>query len=118
MRLRWTKIGPGKNGGSRSVEYYVDLPAGTATVDEQDDNHVRLEFVAAIRKPDGKDLQEPDLKVMDAHVKKENIATLSASGITYRNVIEVPPGEYNVRFVVRDGITGKMGSVGATLKVN
>jgi len=117
LRLRWTKFGPGKDAGHREVEYFVDMPPGAAVVDANDDNHVRLEFVAAIRTPEGNDLQEPDLQLMDAHVKKENISKLETSGITYRNVLSVPPGEYNVRFVVRDGITGKMGSVGATLKV-
>lgn len=38
-------------------------------------------------------------------------------GITYGDAIEVAPGEYMVRFVVRDNITGHMGSVSAPLKV-
>jgi VWFA-related protein len=118
LRLRWTKFSPGKDAGHREVEYNVDLPAGTATVDAGDNNHARLEFVAAIRTAEGKLLHEPDLQVLDAHVKSENIDKVKTSGITYRNVLNVPPGEYNVRFVVRDGITGKMGSVAATLKVN
>jgi len=117
LRLRWTKFSPAKDAGHREVEYYVDMPADSASVDGGDKNHVRLEFVSLIRTPEGKQVDKPEMQVMDAHVKPENVQKLRSSGISYRNVLTVPPGEYQVRFVVRDGITGKMGSVAATLKV-
>jgi VWFA-related protein len=117
LRLRWAKITPGKDAGHRDVEYFVDMPAGSATVDADDNNHMRLEFIALIKTPEGKPVDKPEAQVMDAHVKPENLQKLRSSGFTYRNILNVTPGEYLVRFVVRDGITGKMGSVGATLNV-
>ena len=117
VRLRWAKMGPAKDATHREVEYFVDMPADSAAVDAGDNNHVRLEFVALIKTPEGKQVDKPEMQVMDAHVKPENVEKLRSSGITYRNVLNVAPGDYLVRFVVRDGITGKMGSVAATLKV-
>jgi hypothetical protein len=38
--------------------------------------------------------------------------------VDYRGGIVVPPGEYMVRFAVRDRLSGRMGSVSAPLKVD
>ena len=48
----------------------------------------------------------------------ETLAKLKAGGLAYKNAIELPPGKYTVRFVVRDNLNGKIGSVSAPLTVN
>jgi hypothetical protein len=42
---------------------------------------------------------------------------LLKDGLNYGNDVIVPAGEYSVRFVVRNNIDGRMGSVSAPLKV-
>ncbi len=37
--------------------------------------------------------------------------------MTYRNGLQLPPGEYTVRFVVRDSLGNRVGSVAAPIKV-
>ena len=39
-------------------------------------------------------------------------------GFTYAGKLKLPPGDYLVRFVVRDGMTGHLGSVTAPLKID
>jgi hypothetical protein len=39
------------------------------------------------------------------------------NGMTYRNALRLPAGAYNVRFVVRDALGNRMGSVAAPLTV-
>jgi hypothetical protein len=39
------------------------------------------------------------------------------NGMTYRNELQLPAGEYTVRFVVRDSLGNRMGSVAAPVKV-
>jgi len=53
----------------------------------------------------------------NARLAPEAVVQMRTSGVTYRNRLEVAPGEYNVRFVVRDGLSGRMGSLSAPLKV-
>jgi hypothetical protein len=37
--------------------------------------------------------------------------------MTYHNGLQLPPGEYAVRFVVRDSLGNRIGSVAAPIKV-
>jgi hypothetical protein len=46
------------------------------------------------------------------------LASIRANGVSFKNSIELSPGKYTVRFVVRDNFTGKVGSVTAPLTVN
>jgi hypothetical protein len=38
-------------------------------------------------------------------------------GITYMGDLDLPPGDYSVRFVIRDDVSGRMGTVTAPVKV-
>ena len=40
------------------------------------------------------------------------------SGIDMKNALELGPGQYAIRIVIRDNVTGKVGSVTAPLTVN
>ena len=46
------------------------------------------------------------------------MAKLKNEGLAYANSLELLPGQYMVRFVVRDNLTGKLGSVSAPLTVD
>jgi hypothetical protein len=46
------------------------------------------------------------------------MASLRSSGIDMKNALELGPGSYVVRVVIRDNVTGKIGSVTAPLTVN
>jgi fibronectin type 3 domain-containing protein len=37
--------------------------------------------------------------------------------VVYRDGLDLAPGEYTIRFVVRDDLSGRTGSVAAPLKV-
>jgi hypothetical protein len=56
-------------------------------------------------------------RTLDAHLKPETLQQIRSSGITYRDALDLPPGQYTVRFVVRDNLSGRMGSVAAPLTV-
>jgi hypothetical protein len=54
---------------------------------------------------------------IDIHLKADGMEQIRHNGMTYRNRLQLPPGEYNVRFVVRDSVGNRMGSVAAPLTV-
>ena len=54
---------------------------------------------------------------LESHLKPESVRKIRSEGLTYSNSLELPPGQYSVRFVVRDGVAGRIGSVAAPLKV-
>ena len=43
---------------------------------------------------------------------------IKAEGMIYKNALQLLPGTYQVRFVVRDNLSGRIGSVTAPLTVN
>jgi fibronectin type 3 domain-containing protein len=45
------------------------------------------------------------------------LSAIKQQGVVYRDGFDLAPGEYTVRFVVRDDLSGRTGSVAAPLKV-
>lgn len=115
MVVRWTGA-PAAAGAKKDVPFLVILPPANVPVDESDNNHVDVEFIAVARTPDGKNAATFDQEI-SANLKPEVLAKLKAEGLRYANKLQLAPGEYAVRFVVRDRISGRMGSVTAPLQV-
>ena len=115
MVVRWAGA-PTAAGAKKDVPFLVILPPAGLPVDESDNNHVDVEFIAVARTPDGKNAATFDQEVT-ANLKPEVLAKFKAEGLRYGNKLQLAPGEYAVRFVVRDRISGRMGSVTAPLQV-
>jgi hypothetical protein len=54
-------------------------------------------------------------KKVEGRLHPEDLKTVLAKGFVFRDSIVIPPGEIDVRFVVRDEISGRIGSVTAKL---
>jgi len=103
-------------GGKKRIPYELILAANMLQVDSADNNHITADFFAVSRTPAGQTADQRG-QTLDAHLTSGNVAQLLHNGITYENVLELSPGEYTVRFVVRDQLSGRMGTVSAPLKV-
>jgi len=113
----WGVLEPGKEAGKKKVNYDMRVPADSSVVNEADNNHLALEFIALPKAVDGKAVGPPMGEKLDAHVSPDKVATIRQNGIIYRGALELAPGEYTVRFVVRDSLSGRVGSVAAPLRV-
>jgi len=114
LRARWTETTP--NGDKKRAAFELILPANAALVVESDQNHMSLDFDAAAREPAGKIVASHG-RTVEAHLKPEALVQIRSDGITYKGALDLPPGQYTVRFVVRDNLSGRMGSVAAPLAV-
>jgi VWFA-related protein len=114
---RWTKVEPGKDPGKKRLNYEMHLAPNSAQIDDADNNHVSLDFVALAKTPDGKAADKPAGKTVNSHLPAERVTAMRQEGMNYMGAIELAPGDYIVRFVVRDNLSGRTGSVGATVKV-
>jgi hypothetical protein len=114
IAVRW--IGAEPAGAKKKVHFEVDLPPSSNVLDKNNQNHVSVEFVAAVRTGTGEPVDQMSEHV-EANMKTENAALFDKQGLNYTNVLVVPPGEYTARFVVRDNITGRMGSLTAPMRV-
>ena len=114
--FRGTFLGPVDHNGKKAVQFELHLPFESLTIDNQNGNRMKLDIAAVAFGNDGKVAGKMG-QTIDTMLKPEAITQLQAGGLRYKNLLELEPGEYTVNFVVRDNLTGRVGSVRAPLKV-
>jgi len=85
-------------------------------VDAANNNHMQLELDAVARTATG-DAAASFGKTVDAHLQPESLQLVNNEGITYTGDLDLPAGDYSVRFVIRDDLSGRMGTVTTPVKV-
>jgi hypothetical protein len=124
MTVRWIDNGkaiPTSAAGAliakRKVAFQITLPPHAATLDETAGQHkVSLNFLALARTPQGDDAAD-FVKKMDGMLKPDVARRLDLGGIKFDSTVVLAPGYYNVRFIVRDNLSGNIGSVTAPVVV-
>ncbi len=99
--------------GRKKVNFVVLLAAEVVSADGE----VDLEIAARAYTPDGKTAQRA-LQTAATRLPPEALAQIRRDGLAVNYVIELPPGEYAVKFLVRDNLKNRMGSVTVPLKVS
>lgn len=114
IKARWLgDPSPGAKG--KIVQFELDLP-GTAIAPEENENKVSLDFRVSAVNPQGE--SKGDVKqTFEGTLPPAGAEQLKKEGVKYKSSFELAPGDYTIHFVVRDNITGKVGSVIAPLKV-
>jgi VWFA-related protein len=116
MTVLWSSK-PQIDGAKKKVAYRIILPPEADLIDDRDNNHVSLEVFSVARTPTGVDADQFG-QHLETNIKPGDLERVRKDGITFNNAVEVPPGEYTVRFIVRDNLTGRIGSVSAPLRVS
>jgi VWFA-related protein len=116
VSVTWSDREPGKAPGKTKIRFDLVMPPSFASVDESDDNHIVVDIAAAARNFSGELVADLSQRI-DVHLKTASLEQIQHNGMTYRNGLQLPPGEYNVRFVVRDALGNRMGSVAAPITV-
>jgi VWFA-related protein len=111
---RWTSTATGA-GDKKIMDFEVNLPSSDGVVTPEQ-THLNLEIAALARRVDGTVAAQVG-QHLERSLPAEAIAAVQQEGITYRNKLELAPGVYMVRFVIRDNMTGRIGSVSTPLKV-
>jgi VWFA-related protein len=118
ITVKW--LGTSGEGAKRTAEFQVHLPPnGVSITGSEGQNHFNFDVAAAAFLDNGKNTHPASAsKTMTGSLTDAQIAVLRAQGISVKNSLELGPGQYTVRVVVRDNATGKIGSVTAPLTVN
>jgi VWFA-related protein len=114
---KWGKIEAANSSGQKHVNYEIHLSPDADVINEPDNNHLALDIIALAFTSEGKHPWQPVGQKVDVHVTPEKLAAIRKQGLIYRDALDIAPGEYTVRFVVRDDLTGRIGSVAAPLKL-
>jgi len=113
VTVKWQGTSP--DGAKKKVAFALHLPA-VGIIDEADKNRFDVDFIAQATlngAPVGSAGQ-----TTKGTIPAAGLAKIKADGIFYQNALELPPGSYDVRFVVRDNLKGRIGSVTAPITVN
>jgi VWFA-related protein len=109
-------VGMTEKEGKKQVKYELRIPWEGFTVDSSNGNHFALDIIAVAFNAKGEIIGKAG-QTLDTRLKPEAVEQIQKGGLRYRNTIDLPPGDYQVRFVVRDNLAGHLGSASAPLKV-
>ncbi len=116
VSVTWLTQKTGNAPGTKQVRFELVVPASFASLDEFDNHHMVVDIAAVARNLNGDAVTDVSQRI-DAHLKGDGLEQIQQHGMTYRNGLQLPPGEYRVRFVVRDAIGNRLGSVAAPVTV-
>jgi VWFA-related protein len=111
---RWLQVEPA--GEQRKVHFTLTIPAGIAMIDTEHDRHISLDFRIVAVDSTGKAVGNIGQR-METNLPPEDAQTIQNKGIDYANELTLPPGNYRVRFIVRDNLRETLGSVVTPLRV-
>lgn len=101
-------------GPKKEIGFVLRVPA-TGLIDEADKNYVDLEFVAQAISKDK--VAGTVSKQFKGNIVPDTLAKLKSDGMVYQNFFDLAPGDYQVHFVVRDNLSGRIGSLVVPLTV-
>jgi VWFA-related protein len=116
LSVTWSGEKPGKQAGHIRTQFDLVLPANVASVDKSESNHMVLDIAVVAQDSTGNVAADLSQRI-DNHLKPDSLEQVRTHGMTYRNGLELSPGSYVVRFVVRDALGNRMGSVVADIKL-
>ncbi len=110
--VRWDKV----TGPPEKPKYGFELRISpkALTVDQQDGNHLKMNVVVVAQDAAGKTVGSLTQEI-EAKLKPESLQKLLSSGMRYSNALEAPAGDSKVKFILRDALTGRMGTVTAPM---
>ena len=114
VTVRWTPIKD--QGEKKRIGFEFQLAPGETTIDEAEKNRVGLDFAAIATTPIGLPVGHFG-QSLNGNLNAATVAAVKSKGIIYPGYIDLSPGDYTLRFLVRDDLSGQMGSVSAPLKV-
>jgi hypothetical protein len=117
VTAKWQETQATPDAGKKKEIFTLTMPAGFAQVDESDRNRFAIDFWASARTDSGAPGGDVE-QTMEGHFKPETYERFRTKGTDYRGAITVAPGSYTVRFVVRDRLSGRIGTVTAPLNVS
>jgi VWFA-related protein len=114
VTVRW--MGTTGDGAMKKIAFAIHVPASGIMFDASQGNHFEVDFVARAAQ-NGKQAASVG-QMANGAIPPAKMPEINEQGVRYSNALELPAGTYQVRFVVRDNLTGKIGSVSAPLTVN
>lgn len=115
--IRWKDVNFDPSSGKIHAGYEVSIPPGNIAIDGAAKNRFSVILLSAVKKADGTIAGKINTESFEGNLKEETVKKMTFGGVVYDNSLELTPGDYTVTFVVRDSVSGHIGSVIAPLHV-
>jgi VWFA-related protein len=119
VTVKW--LGTSGEGATKTAEFSIHLPPNSVSIEgAAGQSHLNFDVAVAAFANNSKTGKPATTtgKTITAAVDQAHMAVLQANGIGMKNALDLSPGQYTVRVVIRDNVTGKIGSVTTPLSVN
>ncbi len=114
LTVRW--LGTSADVTTKKVQFGLQLPSDALALGSK--NLLNFDYVAfAYITKDGKQVNGVS-KTIRGNISPDLVAKFRERPFGLKDELALGPGQYTVRFVVRDDVSGKVGSVSAPLTVN
>jgi len=114
MTVEWVTVAT--DGDKKKAVFMAHMPAGSLSFDPAGRDQLNFDFAAMAYDKSGKEAGQAAQR-FTRPVPEAQLASVRANGVGFQNALILTPGTYTVRFVVRDNVTGKVGSVTAPITV-
>jgi VWFA-related protein len=114
LTVQWTESS--SVAGKKKIGFLFMLPATAAMIDETDKNHISLDFAALAKSANGAPVGDFS-QTLEGRLDSDTASKLKSQGATFPGTMELASGDYTLRFVVRDNLSGRMGTASAQLAV-
>jgi len=108
MLVRWT--GRAQDGAKVRLNFQFNVAGPGVTNDEDKNNLISLAFGAFAKTANG-GIAGDFVKDLEGQLPAAMVEKVVAHGVVYDGAISVPPGKFTVRFIVRDNLSGRLGTV-------
>jgi VWFA-related protein len=116
LPVKLTLNSPAPAGDKRKVTFAMMMPPKATKVDSDDKNHMHVDIAYAVWNSAGKDAAHKGTSY-NLNLNPAQLQQIETNGLSYGDTLELPPGNYKLRLVVRDNLTGQIGSVSTPLDV-
>ncbi len=117
INLRWLPQQAGADaGGKVACEYTAFVPKSSVTIDA-DSNAIDLTLLTVVLDKNNQAVADP-IQTVSGSLKPEVLQQINAAnGMALKQRVQLPRGSYQVRVLVRDNPTGRIGTVIVPLEV-
>jgi len=99
------------------VDFSVRIAGDGIALATGENSRLDVDLIAVAFAPSGSEPSGSILQNIAMSIPKDQLSQLREQGVRYHNKLTLPSGHYTVRFVVRNNISGQVGSVSGAVVV-
>ena len=104
--------------GKKTIGFLLRVPGNGVSIEPGSPNRFNVDLLAYAFDDKQTGAAANFAKNFDGALPDAQLPTFHEKGLGYRNTLDLAPGKYTVRFVVRDNLSGRVGSLSAPVTVN